>query len=65
MQHHFLHLNIYFSLSNKYADFKKILFIQLLKILKKPDFPSAKKCYLQNFLKICLFITYWWREVLM
>ena len=29
MQHHFLHLNIYFSLGNKYADFKKILFIQL------------------------------------
>ena len=43
-----LHLNISFSLSNKNAD---------LKNSKNPIFLKTKNNYLQNFFKICLFIT--------
>ena len=47
----FFHLNISFNLSNKYADFKKNMYIQLFQKLKKQDFSCVKKNYLQNFLK--------------
>ena len=53
----FLHLNISFSLSNKYADLKQILYILFLKKLKNHDFSSVKKIINRIFFKICLFIT--------
>ena len=53
----FLHLSISFSLGNKYAVLKKILYIQFFKKLKNHNFFCVERNYLQNIFQICLFIT--------
>ena len=47
----FLHLNISFSLNNKYAGLKKSMYFQIFKKLKTIIFLLKKENYVHNFFK--------------